>query len=472
MSINVIDLMNLLKAQPNGLVVRLVTRNVPEMKNANGCVTARAYTFKEDIYSVLNVSDYGDGEMYVSFLLSTGAQDWAYVPNDFQFVVLNDEEKKELEATFEKRQMENLHSHLVHSGSVGAWAEFFVVNDKNEVIPGDLISKRSTGPGNRYGTISASGNASSVEFQTTFNSCLAGTIDSMACGLKSAYDQAREKFPTAKISTQSVKKLPLEALKALDETSLSLKKFDVKNAYGFKRNAEVDIPMRACQTAFQFQLNGMIGLSDDRAKSITKTIDATLGVACVSLLAKYNQLDRVKLGGLPGDYRTTPNQLEYYGLGNTWMMHPMCANLVFDFARKCAVFGEKGFGKHWIASEDEVVSCMMELNVDLAREIMGRNKDIMIKMFKAAWPICRGDSATGVPNLSNDIKPEKAQEFVWEVFNNGIESVLGDISENMTSNWTMDGKWIRHSEGDDKNVWRTINARHGARKFTNQIIYG
>jgi hypothetical protein len=473
-TINSRQLLKLFNEQTKaGIVVRLVTREVPEKRDAKGRLVANKYTFAEDVCALRSVTDYGEGQIYVSLTLSTGTSASAYVQDDFQFIILNDEEKKEFEDSLTLRRLDHLHNHITHSGSVAAWAEFFVVNEKDEVLPGDLFSaRRGDVKQNPYGKISAYGNGSTVEFQTTYNGCLAGTIDSMAYGLKSAYDQARAKFPGAKMSPKSLLNVPTKVLSSLDEKSLPLKKREVKNAYGFKSNNAPEMSARACQTAFQFQLHGLGGLTDDKAKEITKVIDATLGVACVSLLAKYSQVDRVKLGGLPGDYLAAGNHLEYYGLGNTWMIHPMCANLVFDFARKCAMFGEKGFGKHWKASEEEVIACMMEMNVDLSREILSRNKEIMLKIFKAAWPICRGESAAGVPNLSNDIKPEKAQEVVWDVFIHGIDSVLGDISSDMSTNWTLDGSWISHSEGDDKNVWRTINARHGSRTFPNQVVYG
>lgn len=131
--------------------------------------------------------------------------------------------------------------------------------------------------------------------------------------------------------------------------------------------------------SLQFQLSGLGRLSEEKAIPIVKTLDATLGVACVSLLAGINNRNRVELGGLPGDYRALDTALEYYALGNAYLCHPMIANLVFDFARKCAMLGQRGFGKYWKADEKEVLSCMMELDVDLAHTIMNRNKDLMMK---------------------------------------------------------------------------------------------
>lgn len=91
-------------------------------------------------------------------------------------------------------------------------------------------------------------------------------------------------------------------------------------------------------------------------------------------------------------------------------------------------------------------------------------------MFQAAWPICNGGSAAGVPNLSAEIKPERARQEIFDIFYNGAATFV-DSTSDMTTNWMLEGQWIPHSEGDKRNVWRSLNDKLGTRKFPNQVVY-
>jgi hypothetical protein len=95
--------------------------------------------------------------------------------------------------------------------------------------------------------------------------------------------------------------------------------------------------------------------------------------------------------------------------------------------------GKGGHLKHiWNASEEEVISCMRESNVDLAKEILSRNEAMMLRIISAAYPQIPHDSA-GAKTLFN-------------IFYNGMSSVLRDPYD-IEGNWNMfNGKYILHGE--------------------------
>lgn len=455
--------------------VRLSVTDIPEVRDVNGRISRRRYLFSNDTIMISAVNDYGNsnGDIYITFMYADCKSTSTYLPEDFEMTMLEGEELSNLIDLWEKNQIDKLHSELAHSGNSAALVELFVEDENGACVPAStFLSDKSTFSTNRYNPhVMAYPSGMAGEFQANPSSCLARTIDSIAFGMKHLHSSVIAKNPKARVSSKSVMPISEELMGTLSDTSLAWRNSGVTNAYGLKRGSPdpKSIPFRTAQAALQLQLYGFGDLNNEQAAPIVKTMDATLGVACVSLLAGINHPDYTKIGSLPGDFKTASNGLEYHALSNSWVLHPMIANLVYDFARKCAILGYKGLGKYWQASEEEVISCMMELDVERAHTIMDRNKELMMKLFQAAWPICNGSSAAGVPNLSDDIKPERAREIVWEVFYNGIGTLIKDVND-VTTNWTLDGTWIEHSEGDGKNVWRSINEAYGKRKFPNQIV--
>jgi hypothetical protein len=445
-----------------------------------GVKLANKGKFAHDTVLVTSIQDYGHDEIYVTVTYLDGTSYANYLVDDAALTVLDDSEMVEHVAARDKHRFSNLHNELDHNGDNAAMGEFFLEDENGACVPATfLIAKDQVKSPGYDGKVTASRIGFGGAVQTASCVCLARAIDSMAFGLHDMYASARKVDPKARISNKSVMVLSDKQLAEADVQTLAFGiGSDIKNAYGIKRIDSASsrcpdaktIRYRTARGAIQFHLYDFRGLSDERASSITKVLDATLGCACVSLLNGYNHPDYSKLGSLPGDYKVTGSGLEYHALSNSWLIHPMVANLVYDFARKCVILGKKDLGKFWDTSEDEVISCMMDLDVDKSRAIMNRNKDIMMKLFQAAWPICNGGAAAGVPDLSSDIPPAKARDIIWDVFQNGIGTLVNDLGD-MTTAWTMNGKWIEHSEGDGKNVWRTINEKFGSHKFENKIIY-
>jgi hypothetical protein len=173
-------------------------------------------------------------------------------------------------------------------------------------------------------------------------------------------------------------------------------------------------------------------VTEDVAKNMVRAMDNILGVACVSLFAGYDDMRRRQFYGMPGEYRRPPHGLEYRTLSNTWLCHPMIANLVMEIGRRSAMIGRAGALTVWKASEADVVDCIMTGNVDKARELLSINKELFVGIAKAAGLY----------------SPEK----VYDVFYNGLDSVVKNPTD-IENNWNLTSAWVRHSDGKGKN-WK------------------
>jgi hypothetical protein len=182
--------------------------------------------------------------------------------------------------------------------------------------------------------------------------------------------------------------------------------------------------------------------TDARAKRIVKTLDAILGVACVSLFAKYDEPRRRSMYGLAGEYRLPPHGLEYRTLSNAWMVHPVITHLVFDLSRKVLVFGDKDYLRHWDGNEKETVEVINTCNVEGARAILKRNEKLFKDILSAAYP--------------NFTSPQV--HILYTIFLEGMETAVNP--EEMEQSWRIGvvgvGAWVRHSDGANQCVKMAI----------------
>jgi hypothetical protein len=175
----------------------------------------------------------------------------------------------------------------------------------------------------------------------------------------------------------------------------------------------------------------------ETAIPIVKALDAIIGVACVSLFAKFDDPKRRKLYGLPGEFRLPKHGIEYRPLSNAWLAHPFISNLVIDVARNVVVLAQKGlFNKVWEATEEETVNCIVRCDVKAAREILERNRETFIKLLEASY---------------HEWAKKRELEFLFNVFTHGMEWIIKDPND-FVSNWNLHGTWVAHSGGSNMNV--------------------
>ena len=172
------------------------------------------------------------------------------------------------------------------------------------------------------------------------------------------------------------------------------------------------------------------------------TLDATIGVACVSLFAAFDNPVRRTMYGLPGEFRTPKWGIEYRVLSNAWMFSPLAANIVIDVARKCVAFGKNGFRKYWQTNEQETIDIIMNCDVDRAREVLKRNEETFLKIIKSAY----------------SAESEEIHQAVFKFFMMGMENFINPMT--IAENWRLKGevKWVAHSSGSSINLGQSGNA--------------
>src|SRR6185369_6959931 len=187
----------------------------------------------------------------------------------------------------------------------------------------------------------------------------------------------------------------------------------------------------------------------EKAVPIVKALDAIIGVACVSLFAKFDNPKRRRLYGLPGEFRLPKHGIEYRPLSNAWLAHPFITNLVIDVARNVVVLAQKNlFHRVWDAKEEEVVDTILTCNVQKAREILEKNKETFIKILGASY---------------HEWAKKNQLEFLFNVFLNGMEWIVKD-PHNFTNNWSLNGIWITHSGGHNMNVQSVLDNLNSYKK--------
>jgi hypothetical protein len=275
-----------------------------------------------------------------------------------------------------------------------------------------------------------------AEFTTLADTCLGWHMDSIAAGMRGVYDAARAKFPGAKLSIKSVYNIDPESLQNESIKHVEFGCMPSFNAYGMKVRMPPPrkVPFRSAGGHLHFG----IGTTDmETAIPIVKALDAIIGVACVSLFAKFDDPKRRKLYGLPGEFRLPKHGIEYRPLSNAWLAHPFISNLVIDVARNVVVLAQKGlFNKVWEATEEETVNCIVRCDVKAAREILERNRETFIKLLEASY---------------HEWAKKRELEFLFNVFTHGMEWIIKDPND-FVSNWNLHGTWVAHSGGSNMNV--------------------
>jgi hypothetical protein len=196
---------------------------------------------------------------------------------------------------------------------------------------------------------------------------------------------------------------------------------NVYNMDGIKMDGK-DVPFRSAGGHIHY------GLDKKEWKHIpdyVKALDKILGVACVSLFAKYDNPARRTMYGLAGEYRTPPHGLEYRTLSNAWMCHPTMMYIVYELSRKAIAMQQKGLMRFWDATDKETIACINECDVDKARAILKRND----KVFKDL-----------IRSFSYD---DQRAKVIWNTFMLGVDVLIN--TESIETNWQLDNDEFSYS---------------------------
>lgn len=332
-----------------------------------------------------------------------------------------------------KDMLKNPSYELHHDFYIGADPEIFIEDENEQIIPAfNFLGSKDTPDtyNDRYGVQQIYWDGFQAEFNTKAHGCLAWHCDGVQSGLKTLLGLARKHNPNAKLSTKTTADIPPKLLVESKEEHVQFGCMPSLNAYDMKGITLPgrEVPFRSAGGHIHF---GFSNPTPDRCVRMVKALDAILGVACVSLFEKYDDPRRRVMYGLAGEYRMPKHGLEYRVLSNAWLIHPAIKNLVFDLARRAAVFGDKGYMDFWKGDQTEIIECINNCDAVKAREIMERNKSIFEACMKAAYHSVN----VSVP---------------FKCFMEGIDSFVSNPKD-IENNWDMNKQWITHCDGPNKN---------------------
>lgn len=441
-------------ADKNNLSLELVTQTVDAKKNANGWNEINPYKFPNANIVLVKVDKAGNNfQVQYYDEKTTTYLNAVVVPPDFMFKMVDDEKAKALIKKFEAYQLLNVKNTCVFTGNkIGSDPEIFVEDAKGVVIPAFefLGSKEKPNrvPGYRqdyafqhpdqdcYGN-DLYWDGFQAEFTTHASHCMGWHGDSLQAGLRGIYEAMKKHSKKAVLSIKTVMDIPPKMLQTAKPEHVAFGCNPSLNAYGMRGLEAPGIAIGYRSAGGHVHLGFYTKPSTEDCVNMVKGMDAILGVACVSMHAKYDDPRRRIMYGLAGEYRLPPHGLEYRVLSNAWLFHPVIANIVFDLARTAAMFGKNKLLKHWNATEQETIECINTCDVTKAREILNRNKDLLLAL------------------LDVKLASKECAEYSFKAIMGGIESVIKD-PEDIVGNWGLTKKWKSHCDAPDKNVHFTV----------------
>ena len=211
-----------------------------------------------------------------------------------------------------------------------------------------------------------------AEFTVAPSNNVNDVVESVRLGLKAAIKAARKKERGVRLSAQTVVDVSLEEIAGLSEEYVMFGCMPSFNAYDITGlgldGSKVNVRFAGGHIHF-----GTGPQTDEWTLNTVKTLDAILGVACVSLFENFDNPVRRQYYGLCGEYRLPPHGLEYRALSDAWVFHPKTAAAILEFARRTVAYANSGKNK-WEATEKEVIETILRCDVGKAREILTRNK--------------------------------------------------------------------------------------------------
>tara|TARA_R110000803_G_scaffold68542_1_gene130465 strand:- start:911 stop:2287 length:1377 start_codon:yes stop_codon:yes gene_type:complete len=365
-------------------------------------------------------------------------------PAGHEFELLSKKEVIVYDKRVKDNTVKNLPTKLAHQGiglTLGTDPEVFVKRGDDSILPAfnflgsqDVPSK---GPNRSNCNNNIFWDGFQAEFDVKFDACLAWVVDSIQGGLEGVLNHARKFDSSAKLSIDSVVKLTDMEMQGAEPQHLEFGCEPSLNAYHDTSSVPTidgkDTNVRPAGGHIHF---GVKDLNKDKIIPIIKSLDAVVGLACVSLFRDLDSPERRELYGKAGEYRIPAHGLEYRVLSNAWLCHPLITNFVFDLARRTFMLGHIDMKSQFKCSEAEVQRIINEGDHKTARRVLSRNKKVMRLLLN-----------------TNNCLDEKQIEFKYKMLLGGVSKYVKDPSD-IESNWKLNKEWSTHCNGQDKN-WYT-----------------
>lgn len=391
-----------------------------------------------------NAKSYMDNRNLGVFSFHKNVPKQLTIPGGVEVQRLTGKYAKLKKEAYEKDKITNLQGHMRRIvATSGSDPEIFVVDKEGKMIP----AFRFLPPKEKPVTIANTGetvyfDGYQAEFTVKAGSCHGYMFDSVQRAMARLLTEARKKYPGATLSLKSTFEVPLSELAEEPEEFVQFGCAPSLNAYGME-NSNMngrEVPFR--MTGGHIHM-GIGGKTPEQMIPIVKALDAILGVSLVSLFAEYDNPLRRTMYGKVGEYRLPPHGLEYRTPSNAWMMHPAIANLVFDLGRVAAAVGAGNLMGYWKVDEAEVIQAVQNCDVELAREILNRNKEMMMAVIRAAYPTLLA----------------AAHERAFSTIIEGSGSLVKN-PQDIVGNWKLEGGWVTHC-GMTHGNWATTYTAKG-----------
>lgn len=358
------------------------------------------------------------------------------VPETFEVELLS--KGKMIIDKYVKHRLKNLKDdeHFEYfNGNIGSDPEIFVENKKGGLIPAFTFLGSKKSPTKTSKGYQAYWDGFQAEFTTEAVDCLAYHVDSIQDGLRTVIDSARKVDPDARLSIKTIFNIPPKLLLESQQQHVAFGCMPSLNAYGMaglKKDGR-KVNYRSAGGHIHFGMKDTEGdkYTEETAGPVVKALDAILGVACISLFAKFDDPKRRKLYGIAGEYRLPKHGIEYRVLSNAWLSHPLITHLVFDLARRAVMLQQRGLFKHWKHDEKTTINTIQKCDVKAARDSLKKNKALFISLFETVH------------------HNKKEAEMIYRIFLGGMERVVKNPAD-LVTNWDLDDEWANHSANDDK----------------------
>lgn len=332
--------------------------------------------------------------------------------------------------------------------SLGSDPEIFITTDKGEIIPAWSVLPNSKKPLPTRGyMMSAYHDGFQAEWQVYPQTCIAYMGDGMQAGLREILNHVRKTHPTAKLDASPVMVVPGNIMEKTPDEHNQFGCLPSMNIYG--HHGEVienpkEFPFRFA--GFHLHVAQNAGAkTPEWVDGIVKECDRWAGVISVAALAGLDNAERRKHYGLAGEYRLPNHGLEYRTLSSAYLWHPAAFMLGTETFRIAVHAYNFGFKDLYQASQDEVIACINNLDVDLAKRIIRRNRQVIAGCLEHCYENFRGQS--------------KRVNFLMDELLLG-PGFAGHIELDVEKNWHLtDLKWVGHSETPDCMLHKFVTAR-------------
>jgi len=243
--------------------------------------------------------------------------------------------------------------------------------------------------------------------------------------LKELLKQARARDNSAKLSLDSVVKIPTKLMNSLLDGYVELGCMPSYNAYGEER-LYVGDPRALLYRFAGGHVHLEVGEKRDNKwyEDLVKTFDAILGIWAVGAAASFDSPVRRQYYGKAGEHRRPKYALNRYGieyrtLSNFWICSPFVMRMVFELARKVLMDVRYGEKIYWNPIGDEVKAIINEGDVVAARKILKANKSFFSFIGKSS-----GDRLfkTGMHGIESVLKTPEDIESNWKLTDGGLWS--------------------------------------------------